>query len=137
MQNYLHLKFPALMTEGLIMHKNFNCEQVGALLIIGDFWESEIRNRREANQIPDNFQPKNKLLYSVYAGDRNYDHEVFITNIIAKTESISDDESTLPSASSEKDSHRVEKGNGFTGQYIRIKRYVKVQSEKYQMLQKW
>ena len=56
-----------------------------------------IQNWREANQIPDSFQPKNKLLCSVYT-DRNSEDEVFITNIITKTESISDNESTLPSA---------------------------------------
>ena len=36
MQNYLHLKFPALMTEALIVHKKIDCkinEQcVGALI---------------------------------------------------------------------------------------------------------
>ena len=72
-------------------------------------------NWKETNQIPDSFLPKNKLLYPVYAGDRNSDDEVFITNIIPKTESISDDESTLPSAFPAKDSHRVEEGNGSTG----------------------
>ena len=54
------------------------------------------------------FYQKHMLLYPVYAGDRNCDDEVLITNIIKKTESISDDESTtLPSASPAKDSHRV------------------------------
>ena len=72
-------------------------------------------NWKETNQIPDSFLPKNKLLYPVYAGDRNSDDEVFITNIIPKTESISYDESTLPSAFPAKDSHRVEEGNGSTG----------------------
>ena len=67
-----------------------------------------IWNWKETNQIPDSFLPKNKLLYPVYAGDRNSDDEVLITNIIKKTESISDDESTtLPSASPAKDSRRV------------------------------
>ena len=45
-----------------------------------------IWNWKETNQIPDSFLPKNKLLYPVYAGDRNSDDEVFITNIITKTD---------------------------------------------------
>ena len=42
------------------------------------------------------------------------DDEMFITNIITKTGSIFDDESTLPSAFPAKDSHRVEEVNGST-----------------------
>ena len=34
-----------------------------------------IWNWKETNQIPDSFLPKNKLLYPVYAGDRNSDQK--------------------------------------------------------------
>ena len=133
------------MTEGLIMHKKYNCkinkQQVGALIrpygLIKMKKLTRIPRLFGIGEKPVKFQItfNLKIIYYIWFMQAIETLTMRCSEQISsqKTESISDDESALRSPFPANDGHKVEEGNGSTGQYILIIRYVKVQSEKYQM----